>query len=310
MSEQINRTREIEDIYNAWSDWLVKERRLSDHTHTAYTHDLDVFFQFLHRYKEEAISKKLLASLLIRDFRAWLASLHKNQLAKRSTARAISVVRNFFRYIEKHYQIKNEAIHLLKSPKLPKDLPKSLAEVDILQSIESVQYFSEENWVAKRDKALLMTLYGCGLRISEVLNLKGEDILSNGFLKIFGKGKKERLVPLLETVQQALQTYRASCPYEQTESSIIFYGQRGAQLQAGVVQRKLRDLRRWLNLPESFTPHSFRHSYATHLLTRGGDLRSIQELLGHASLSTTQKYTSVDTQKLLQLYSKTHPRQG
>lgn len=309
MSQQNDRTIQLETIYQDWFHWLQDERRLSAHTLKAYQHDYSVFMGFLQNHFGEEVTIKKIEKLKLRDFRSWLAYLHGQKLEKRSVARALSVIRNFFSYAAKQGYFKNDAISFVQSPKLPQDIPKALRQDEILESIQSVPFLSEENWLAKRDKAILMLLYGCGLRISELLDLNWGDLDVETFLRVTGKGQKTRLVPLLDNVRQVIKLYQDYCPYEQKKADPVFYGQRGKRLNASVVQKKVRELRRWLNLPDHFTPHSFRHSYATHILAEGGDLRSIQELLGHASLSTTQKYTSVETQSLLNMYKKLHPRE-
>jgi integrase/recombinase XerC len=248
-----------------------------------------------------------LQQLETRDIRAWLAS-RSQCFEAASTARALSTVKSFFRYLEKQEQVKNAAIFNIRGPRLKKALPRALAEGQAAEALQSIGQQHEEEWVNKRDVALLVLIYGCGLRISEALSLRCQDVPQGDVLTITGKGNKQRQVPVLPAVKEAIQQYIASCPYPFTPLSPLFLGKRGKALDPAIFQLQLRKLRAALNLPESTTPHAFRHSFATHLLSAGGDLRSIQELLGHASLSTTQRYTHVDKARLLKAYKGAHPR--
>ncbi len=245
----------------------------------------------------------------MRDFRSWLAARHGEGFSATSTARALSVVRGFYRYLEKQNIAENAAIFHVRTPKLPKSLPRSLQETQAITSLDTVGFTQKENWVQLRDVALLTLIYGCGLRISEALGLRVKDLKEDATsLILTGKGNKQRMVPVLPQIHAAITEYKKVCPHLLSEGSILFVGARGKPLQPAIFQKEIRNLRNALGLPESTTPHAFRHSFATHLLAGGGDLRTIQELLGHADLSTTQRYTKVDSERLLSAYAKAHPR--
>ena len=291
----------------AWETWLACVKRASNHTLIAYRTDLEHFFAFMAGHGGGAISFSSLKAMEARDFRAWLAS-RLGEFEASSNARALSSVKHFFRYLEKHHAIKNAAIFHLRSPKQKKSLPKALSEPQTEQLLETSKTQHAEVWLNKRDVALLVLIYGCGLRINEALTLTLGNIPKGDILSITGKGNKQRQVPLLPQVKTAIAEYIALCPFPLTPSSVLFVGARGAPLNPAIVQKQIRRLRSQLGLSEHTTPHALRHSFATHLLNAGGDLRSIQELLGHASLSTTQRYTHVDQARLLQAYGKAHPR--
>ena len=291
----------------AWQDWMRHNKRASEHTLVSYRHDLEHFLYFLSGHLGGQVDTAHLMALQARDFRAWMAQRHASYEAS-STARALSTVKNFFRYLEKHGEPVGSAVFHMRGPKLKKSLPKALGEEQAAHAMEAIATQHEEPWIARRDLALLVLIYGCGLRISEALSLRHGDIPRGDVLSVIGKGNKQRQVPVLPAVREAIDDYLAHCPYPFTAASPLFVGLRGDSLNPAVFQRELRTLRRQLGLPESTTPHAFRHSFATHLLAGGGDLRSIQELLGHASLSTTQRYTHVDKERLLAAYKNAHPR--
>lgn len=297
----------MQPILSRWQDWLRHEKRVAAHTFDGYSSDVNAFLNFMAGYRDEALTPPQLAALELKDFRAWLAARHAQDFTVTSTARALSALKNFFRYLERFEQISNEAIVHVKAAKLPKSLPKAL-EPHQSAALISALHEEEEPWLQARDVALITLIYGCGLRISEALNLTVGEVTGREMLTIQGKGNKQRLVPLLPAVRKALAEYIALCPATSTPRAPLFVGVRGKKLQAGVVQKKMREVRRALGLPESVTPHALRHSFATHLLQDGADLRAIQELLGHSSLSTTQRYTKVDTDRLLNLYRGAHPR--
>jgi integrase/recombinase XerC len=273
--------------------------------------DASHFLSFFQKHGGGNVTLDQLASLEMREFRAWLAARRQEEIGDSSNARAMSSIRNFYRYLERQHGIENSAVFNLRMPRLKKPLPKALSETDSLNALDTLKTLHPETWVAKRDWALLTLIYGCGLRISEALALDCGDIetAANG-LRIRGKGRKERIVPLLEPVVEAIRDYQKTCPYLQhtQPNAPLFLGVRGAALSPVVFQRQIQHLRAYLGLPDSATPHAFRHSFATHLLAGGGDLRSIQELLGHESLSTTQRYTHVDTARLMAAYNNAHPR--
>jgi integrase/recombinase XerC len=218
-------------------------------------------------------------------------------------------LRGFFRFLDRCGFAKNAALAAVRTPKLPRSVPKPLSAEDARLALERIVALAEAPWIGQRDLAILTLLYGCGLRLSEALGLmRGEAPLEPGMLSITGKGRKTRLVPVLPAVSEAVAAYLALCPHRLAAKGPLFVGVRGGPLNPRLVQRQMQRLRALLGLPETATPHALRHSFATHLLAGGGDLRSIQELLGHASLSTTQRYTAVDAERLLAVYERAHPR--
>jgi integrase/recombinase XerC len=291
-----------------WETWLAHERRLSPHTVAAYGRDLSDFLEFLTMHLGGPLSMAALDGLATADFRAWLSARAERGLARSSTARALSTLRGLFRWMEKRDLLHNTALASLRTPKVPQAVPKALSESEALSAITAAGTQAKQPWVAKRDAAILTLLYGTGLRIGEALSLNREDRPEGSAMRIIGKGGKERLVPLLPVVVDAIGEYLQSCPHDLGPKDPLFVGVRGKRLQPGQVQALLRALRRALGLPETATPHALRHSFATHLLAGGGDLRTIQELLGHASLTTTQRYTAVDTAHLAEVYRNAHPR--
>jgi integrase/recombinase XerC len=298
-----------------WQGWLADERRASPHTLSAYLSDLAAFFDFLTGHLGGAPSLTDLSALRPADFRSWLAQRLRDGMAPTSTARALSTVRGFFRRLERRDLIHNPALRVLRTPKLPHAIPKPLSETSAKEALAIAGSNAKQPWIAKRDAAVLLLLYGGGLRIGEALGLNQGDAPPTGSgktitISILGKGRKQRIVPVLPVVAEAIADYRAACPFVLQTDDPLFVGAQGKRLQAGIVQKEMRNIRAVLGLPETATPHALRHSFATHLLGNGGDLRTIQELLGHASLSTTQRYTAVDSAKLLETYRAAHPRAG
>jgi integrase/recombinase XerC len=290
-----------------WTAWLGGERRASAHTLAAYGRDLAAFLDFLTGHFAEPPDLARLARLLPADFRAYLA--HRAAEVERSSiARGLSVVRGFMRFLDRRGLAANAALAVLRAPKLPHSVPKPLSVDDAAEMIEAPPGFGTSAWQAARDVAVLTLLYGGGLRISEALGLKRSEAPQGDVLAITGKGRKDRIVPVLPAVRQAIAEYLKVCPYPLPADGPLFVGARGGPLNPRLVQRQMEMLRNALGLPETATPHALRHSFATHLLGAGGDLRAIQELLGHASLSTTQRYTSVETERLLAVYDAAHPR--
>jgi integrase/recombinase XerC len=251
---------------------------------------------------------KDLDKLKATDFRSFMAWRNASGLSRASMARGLSTLRNFFRFLERHDLAHNAAIGTMRTPRAQKSIPKALTERDALEAVSAIEKLAVERWIGKRDVALITLLYGCGLRISEALELNRNEAPSGEAMTITGKGNKQRVVPLLAVVIEAIETYIDACPYTLSPEGPLFVGTRGKRLNPGVFQKQVRNLRHLLGLPETATPHAMRHSFATHLLSGGGDLRTIQELLGHASLSTTQRYTSVDAGRLSAVYNQTHPR--
>lgn len=292
----------------AWRDWLADERRLSPNTLVAYLTDIGFFIRFLSGHLGGPPGLAELGELRPADIRSWLAARTTAGLARSSTARALAAVRSFCGFLDKRGIAQVTAVTAVRTPKVPRTLPKPLTVGDALHALEAVGSLCEQRWVALRDTALLTLLYGCGLRINEALSLLRRDAPRGETLLVTGKGGKQRIVPVLPIVREAIDAYLAACPIALTANDALFVGQRGAPLNPGVVQRQVRRLRALLDLPETTTPHALRHSFATHLLSGGGNLRTIQELLGHASLSTTQRYTDVDAARLIAVHRDTHPR--
>ena len=292
-----------------WQSWLTAERRASPHTVAAYASDLAQFLDFLTEHRGGAASLVDLAALPPADFRAFLASRAYAAIKHSSSARALSVLRGFFRFLDRRGFAKNAALAAIRSPKLPKALPKALSVDEANAALDLAPELARQEWQGKRSLAILMLLYGGGLRIGEALSLtRGEAPLKPGAITITGKGNKTRMVPLLPQVAKLAADYVALCPYDLPANGPLFVGARGGPLSPRIVQLAMERLRGALGLPDTATPHALRHSFATHLLAGGGDLRAIQELLGHASLSTTQIYTAVDAERLLDVYVNTHPR--
>ena len=285
-------------------------RRASAHSVAAYMHDVSGFLAFMYQHHGHALTLTELAATEERDIRAWLAYRAGKGYAKSSNARALSAVRTFFKHLNTHAGIRNLAALQTATPKRDKPLPKAPTEAQARATIDAMADRDQPAWIVARDHAITLLLYGCGLRISEALGLTVGDIAaSDGTLRILGKGNKERQVPLLALVRNAIDTYLSESPHHwhRDASHPLFVGLRGKQLQPAIFTRCLQQLRREMGLPESLTPHALRHGFATHLLSRGAELRDIQELLGHVSLSTTQRYTHVDATRLLSAYNAAHP---
>jgi integrase/recombinase XerC len=289
-----------------WQQWLRVEKNVSRHTLRAYTGDLSQFVQFLSQHKARAASIADVANANLSDFRSWMSRQTMNGRANASRARTLSGLKNFLSWMDKQGLAHNAAIKTVRTPKLPRKLPRPLHENQAMNILEDM---GDGDWVSLRDRALFTLLYGCGLRIDEALSLNISQLPRDGFLRVIGKGRKERQVPVLPLIEKAIADYRNACPYGEDGARPLFIGQKnGKRLNQGVAQKAMRDLRRKLGLPETATPHALRHSFATHLLQNGANLREIQELLGHASLSTTQRYTDINAQEMLAIYKKAHPR--
>jgi len=293
---------------DGWHRWLLAERRASRHTVRAYLADVHAFLGFMAEHLGEAPDPNALADLTLADFRAYLARRAREGADAGTRARALSAVRSFFRYLERTGAMRNAALAAVRTPKIARSLPKPLTPDDALAALDAAGELDMRDWVGRRDRALVALLYGCGLRLAEALALTPRTLPRDGRLVVTGKGGKQRAVPVLPAVTAALEAYLAACPWAIAPEKPVFRGVRGGPLNPGVAERQVRRLRVPLGLPETVTPHAFRHSFATHLLAEGGDLRAIQELLGHASLSTTQRYTEVDAARLFAVYDKAHPR--
>lgn len=298
-------------LTNALGSWIDHQRGVasaSENTLIAYQSDVLGFLAFMSEHHGETQGLGPIARVTISDMRSWMAHERRRGVGARSLARSLSAVKSFYRWLAEREGFEPTAVLSARSPKFTKKLPRPLSEDAASAMIETVELQSTTPWVAARDQAVVTVLYGCGLRISEALGLKGADAPLPQTLRIKGKGGKERVVPVIDAARDAVAHYTDLCPYDLTAEEPLFRGVRGGALNASIVQKSVAKARMQLGLPATATPHAMRHSFATHLLTAGGDLRAIQELLGHASLSTTQAYTSVDTARLMEVYEKTHPR--
>jgi len=293
----------------AWLKMLARERRLAGLTVEAYERDTRQFLTFLTGHLGGPPGLKDISNLRTADLRAFLARRRNDGAGARTLGRGLAGVRSLLRFLEKRGLASAAGASAMRAPKQPKSLPKPLTAVDAKRVVAVGEQLNEEPWIAARNAAVLTLLYGSGLRISEALGLTaGEVSGGESVLRIKGKGGKTRLVPLLPVALTAVAEYRRLCPYHLDPQGLLFRGAKGGPLQPAIIQREMQKMRSALNLPDTATPHALRHSFATHLLGRGGDLRTIQELLGHASLSTTQVYTGVDTKRLLDIYDRAHPR--
>ena len=299
-----NASREIKQLIAQWQSWLLNERRYSPHTLDAYSRDLSGFFDFAAEHLGKVPETADLAKLEVRDFRAYLSQRAARHIDKSSLARELSTLKNFFKSLARYDILRNPALSVIRTPRRAKVLPKALEVNDTFNVIDEAQNLASNSWQGLRDTAIFTLLYGCGLRISEALSLNVGDIGNNDFLRIKGKGNKERIVPLLPVVVENINKYLAECPYQPKQGEPLFLGARGDRLVPRIIQRQMQKIRAYLGLPDNLTPHALRHSFATHLLAEGTDLRSIQELLGHASLTTTQRYTDVQIETLKKEYDK------
>lgn len=296
---------------NALATWLDGQKALAgaaDHTITAYRGDVVEFLSFMTLHSGQSQGLKALAQITVSDMRAWMAHMRGHDVGPRSLARKLSAVKSFYRWLAEKEGYEPTAVLSTRSPKFQKKLPRPLAEDAARAMIDTVELQARDGWVAARDMAVVTVLYGCGLRISEALGLTGADAPLPAVLRIVGKGGKERIVPVIEAAKTAVDRYVRLCPHDLEPDAPLFKGIRGGALNPRAIQKVMEQARLQLGLPATATPHAMRHSFATHLLSAGGDLRSIQELLGHASLSTTQAYTSVDTARLMEVYDRTHPK--
>lgn len=308
--------------------WMKDSQRASPHSLIAYQQDLTRFLAFWVEYKGQEPVLKDLADLTHMDVRAWLADenskayrqanfgqgRHTQDAAIRTRKRRLSALRSFYRYLARFYYVENNVAALVRTPKVSQPLPHPLSEKDALELSHDIAMVESSLMAQSRDIALFTLLYGCGLRLSEALGLNWGDLRNAGLseqggtLRIYGKGNKERLVPVLPFVAQALLQWKKNYPFLQEPQQPVFVGVRGKRLNPSIAQKTMRDYRRMMGLSELATPHALRHSFATHMLQNGGDLRSIQMLLGHASLSTTQRYTLMDEAGLLEVWNQSHPK--
>ena len=296
----------LSELIDKWLKWLQNERLYSQHTLDAYARDLAIFLNTISLSKSVSITD--LQNLEVPVFRKFMSQRAAQNINKSSLGRELSAVKNFFKWLDVYEKIKNPSISIISTPRKAKVLPKALDVDDAFDMLDEVGGLAANAWQGLRDKAILTLLYGCGLRISEALALNVGDITAQSeFLRVKGKGNKERIVPLLPIVWQNIAAYLAECPYSSNVGEPLFLGARGERLCSRIVQRQMQKLRGRLGLADTVTPHALRHSFATQLLAAGVDLRSIQELLGHSSLITTQRYTDVQTETLQREYHKAHP---
>ncbi|MFQ6550375.1 tyrosine recombinase XerC [Aestuariibius sp. 2305UL40-4] len=298
-------------LSDALESWLAAQKALKDasqNTLDAYRRDVSRFLAFMADHSGGAHGTAPLARVETRDMRAWMAHERARGLSARSLARALSAVKGFTRWIARREGLEPTAILSTRAPRAKTRLPRPIAPEAARDVLTTVAETAREDWIAARDTAVVTLLYGCGLRISEALSLTGADAPLAETLRITGKGGKERIVPVLPAAREAVDRYTALVPYDIAPASPLFRGARGGKLNPKIIQNAMAQTRALLGLPATATPHALRHSFATHLLSAGGDLRAIQELLGHASLSTTQAYTAVDTARLMEVYEAAHPR--
>jgi len=295
----------------ALKEWLAVKISIeakSEKTAQAYERDVLDFLAFLGQHYGGQSGLKALAKVSVSDMRAWMAQMRMSNVSPRSLARKLSAVKSFYRWLAQREGFDATAVLSMRAPKFQAKLPRPLSPQAAQDMIDRVEVQSLIPWVAARDAAVVTLLYGCGLRISEALSLLGRDAPLPEVLRILGKGGKERIVPVIGTARDAVDHYTQLCPFDLVPDHPLFRGVRGGGLNPRQVQKVMQSARLQLGLPASATPHALRHSFATHLLNAGGDLRAIQELLGHASLSTTEAYTAVDSARLMQVYAKTHPK--
>lgn len=298
----------LRDALERWLSHLASLDAVSPATVTAYRADVTGFLGFVQNHLGGTVGTAAVTSLGTSDMRAWMAHERARGLSPRSLARALSAVKSFVRWLARQAEADATAVLSARSPKFRRKLPRPLT-VDAAHAMrDALEDRGAKPWIALRDRAVLTLLWGCGLRISEALGLEGRHAPLGSTLRIIGKGGKERIVPVLPQAVQAVERYRAACPYALEPEGALFRGAKGGALGPRIVQKTMEQVRTELGLPATATPHALRHSFATHLLGAGGDLRTIQELLGHASLSTTQAYTAVDTARLMEVYDKAHPR--
>ncbi|USO01093.1 MAG: tyrosine recombinase XerC [Alphaproteobacteria bacterium] len=292
------------ECYQSWLTWLKVSKGGSKHTCLNYACDVHAFLVFLAQHTNDTITMETIRTLEARDIRAFLSHRLNNHVSHRTLARNLSALKSFMLYLESERGLQTSAFAHLTLPRIPKKMPRPMTFVNITKILDAT---GMHTWVHVRDRAIFMLLYGSGLRISEALGLRIRDIADT--LIIRGKGQKDREVPMLAPCRQAIECYRAQCPFPEESERLLFLGARGGKLSAGVIQQSLRRVRRLLNLPDEVTPHALRHSFASHLLGNGANLREIQTLLGHANLSSTQQYVDVNMEQLVKIHSEAHPRE-
>ena len=302
---------EVQKVIANWKSYLKGQRQFSENTLDAYCNDVANFFSFLSSYLEQEVNLDKLSNLDAQTIRSWLSFRVQNNYSARSNSRALSALKNLYNYLEKNYGINCHVLHIIKPPKKTKSLPKALLEEEVMLSIDSLGQgrvtAAGPEWVLLRNKALLTLIYATGMRISEALSITKEHVKNSEYIRVKGKGDKERLIPWIEASRQLVLKYLEILPFDLKESAPIFRGMKGGVLQRAVFNKVLIVLRREFGLPEYLSSHAFRHSFATSLLENGSDLRVVQDLLGHKSLSTTQIYTKINSKRLMDVYDKAHP---
>ena len=299
----------MNDVLPAFVAHIRDERRMAAHTVEAYTSDLAGFLGFIAGYTERAVTLKALSKLRAQDIRAFIAQRRRDGVSDTSIARLLSSIKALYRWLDRAHGLPNAEIHYLQGPKRKARLPRPVS-VDVAKDMIALADEDPDKapWVGARDAAVLSLLYGAGLRISEALSLTGKDAEMPERLRIKGKGGKVRILPIIPAVREAVTEYAALCPYDLKKTEALFRGVKGGPLNPRMIQGLVQNLRGQLGLPSTATPHALRHSFATHLLANGADLRAIQTLLGHASLSTTQVYTGIDSVRLKKVHAAAHPR--
>ena len=312
MADKVSDDRSLAHWRANFARYLQSERRASPYTQRNYLATLERFDAFLLNYRGEPMSIDQLSTLDTREFRAFLADRRNEGLGPSTLKLELSALKSFFKFLKRRANVDNDAITLVRGPKAKERLPRPVAANDAVALIEAAATVNttsqKQPWERVRDAALLTLLYGAGLRISEALSLKWQDAPFGASLRIKGKGAKTRDVPILDVVRESVSAYQDICPFGGASGDPLFFSKRGKALSATLAQRTMQQLRAVVGLPDSATPHALRHSFATHLLSAGGDLRSIQELLGHSSLAATQRYTKIDAENLIKTFDKAHPR--
>lgn len=300
----------MNEIVAEFREYLSNVKNYSPNTIAAYDFDIADFICFIHKFNETPVRIDDVARADTIVFRSWLADRARRNLTAKSTARAVSGVRTFYKWLNKYHHIRNDAIGLISAPRVPKRLSKAIETTDVSDMHAAIRAVdSAEPWVAARDWALIVLMFGCGLRISEALALRNRDIASHpDTIHIMGKGSKERIIPVLPAVYVAMDKYIAARPFGNAPDDFVFHSVRGLPMSPRMAEKVIEKLRHYLQLPDYVTPHALRHTFATALLSGGADLRSIQELLGHSSLSTTQIYTRVNMSEIMAAYTHAHPK--
>lgn len=298
---------QTQELIIKWQKYLSLQKNYSNHTLISYNNDLKHFLEFMNYYNSDIVTMDYIKAADIRLMRSWLAKRKCDNFVTSSIARGLSAIKNFYKFLEKTAELHNHVVFSIKSPKKSKLLPKALSGEEVNISLDHIEEYGNSQWIEIRNKALLVLIYASGLRISEALSITKLHLQNLEFIKIMGKGSKERVIPWLAIARNLITEYLEKLPYELKDDEPIFRGKQGKKLQPPVFNRELIKLKRFYGLPEHLSAHSFRHSFASHLLENGADLRSIQELLGHKSLSTTQSYTKTSIKHLETAYVTAHP---